>query len=125
MPAEAQELGARKLLAKYEQTILDDIERRKKYAAYGLCIDETKTQAITQKNTAVSQRLKQSFKDELVQLAFRHVEVELREAKGADGVLYHKLILTRAPGVELPRVVSEGEQRCHSIAAFFRGYDAQ
>ena len=124
MTAEAQELGARKLLAKYEQTILDDIERRKKNAAYGLCIDETKTQAITQKNTAVtktavSQRLKQSFKDELVHLAFRHVEVELREAGGADGVLYHKLILTRAPGVELPRVVSEGEQRCLSIAAFF------
>lgn len=34
-------------------------------------------------------------------------------------MLYHKLILTRAPGVELPRVVSEGEQRCLSIAAFF------
>lgn len=27
--------------------------------------------------------------------------------------------LTRAPGVELPKVVSEGEQRCLSIAAFF------
>ena len=37
----------------------------------------------------------------------------------ADGVLYHKLMLTRAPGVELPKVVSEGEQRCLSIAAFF------
>jgi hypothetical protein len=105
MAAEAQELRARKLLAKHEQTILDEIERRKKYAAYGLSIDETRTQAITQKSTAVtktavSQRLKQSFKHELAHLAFRHVEVELREAGGADGVLYHKLILTRAPGVE-------------------------
>jgi energy-coupling factor transporter ATP-binding protein EcfA2 len=124
MTAEAQELSARKLLAKHEQTVLDDIERRTKYAAYGLCIDETRTHAITQKSTAVtkaavSERLKQSFKDGLVHLAFRHVEVELREAGGADGVLYHKLVLTRAPGVELPRVVSEGEQRCLSIAAFF------
>lgn len=124
MTAEAQELRARKMLAQHEQTVLADIERKKKYAAYGLCIDETKTQAITQKSTsvtkiAVSQRLKQSFKDELENLAFRHVEVELKEAGGADGVLYHKLILTRAPGVELPRVVSEGEQRCLSIAAFF------
>lgn len=124
MTAEAQELRARKLFAKYEQTVLDDIERRKKYAAYGLCIDETKTQAITQMSTAVTKtavsgRLKQSFQDELVHLAFRHVEVELREAGGADGVLYHKLMLTRAPGVELPKVVSEGEQRCLSIAAFF------
>jgi energy-coupling factor transporter ATP-binding protein EcfA2 len=124
MTKEAQELRSRKLLALHKQTILDDIDRRMKYAAYGLCIDETKTQAITQKSTAVtkiavSQRLKQSFKDELVKLSFRHVEVELKEAGGAEGVLYHKLVLTRAPGVELPKVVSEGEQRCLSIAAFF------
>ncbi|MGZ5126397.1 MAG: AAA family ATPase, partial [Burkholderiales bacterium] len=122
--AEAQELRARKLLAAHEQTVLSDIERRQKYAAYGPCVDDTKTYAITQKSTAitktaVSQRLKQSFRDELVNLAFRHVEVELKEVGGAEGVLYHKLVLTRAPGVELPRVVSEGEQRCLSIAAFF------
>lgn len=124
MTAEAQELRARKLLGAHQQTVLDDIERRKKYAAYGLCIDDTKTQAITAKSTAVtktvvSQKLKKSFQDELVNLSFRHVEVELKELGGADGVFYHKLVLTRAPGVELPKVVSEGEQRCLSIAAFF------
>ncbi len=124
MTAEAQELRARKLLAQNESLVLNEIERKKKIAAYGLCIDDTTTNAITQKSTAVtktavSQKLKQSFKGELTNLAFRHVEVELKEAGGADGVLYHKLILTRAPGVELPRVVSEGEQRCLSIAAFF------
>jgi len=124
MTAEAQELRARKILAKHEKTALDEIERKKKYAAYGLCVDDTKTHAITQKSTAVTktvvtQKLKQSFKNELVHLAFRHVEVELTEVGGVEGVLYHKLILTRAPGVELPKVVSEGEQRCLSIASFF------
>ena len=124
MTAEAQELRARKLLATHQKIVLDDIERRKKYAAYGLCIDETRTQAITQKSTAVtktavSQRLKRSFGDELTNLSFNHVEVELKELGGADGVFYHKLVLTRAPGVDLPRVVSEGEQRCLSVAAFF------
>ncbi len=124
MTAEAQELRARKILATHQRTVLDDIERRKKYAAYGLCIDETKTQAITQKSTAVtksvvSQKLKRSFKEELANLSFGHVEVELKELGGADGVFYHKLALTRAPGVDLPNVVSEGEQRCLSIAAFF------
>lgn len=124
MTAEAQELRARKLLAAHQQTVLDDIERRKKYAAYGLCIDDTKTQAITAKSTTVtktvvSQKLKKRFQDELVNLSFRHVEVELKELGGADGIFYHKLVLTRAPGVELPKVVSEGEQRCLSIAAFF------
>ena len=122
--AEAQELRARKLLAQYEPVLLDAIERKRQYAAYSLCIDDTKTQAITRKSTfvtrsAVTQKLKQSFGEELSRLGFRHVEVELREAGGAEGVLYHKLLLTRAPGVDLPKVVSEGEQRCLSIAAFF------
>ncbi len=124
MMSEIEELRARKILAKHERTILDEIERRKKYAAYALCIDETKTQSITQKSTAVtkttvSERLKQSFRSELIALGFHHVEVELKEVGGADGVLYHRLVLSRAPGVELPKVASEGEQRCLSVAAFF------
>lgn len=124
MTSEAQELRARQLLAANLQSVLDDIERRKKYAAYGLCVDETKTHAITQKSTAVtkmvvSEKLKKSFRAELDNLAFRHIEVELKELGGADGVFYHKLVLARAPGVDLPKVVSEGEQRCLSIAAFF------
>ena len=124
MTTEAQELRARMLLAQYEQVILDEIDRKKKYAAYGLCIDDTKTRAITRKNTAVTrvavtQKLKQSFQDELSSLDFCHVEVELKEVGGTEGVLYHKLVLTRAPGIELPKVVSEGEQRCLSIASFF------
>ena len=124
MSAEAQELRARKLLATKVQAVLDEIERKKKIAAYELCLNDTRTQSITQKSTAVTRaavtkKLKDSFQKELVNLAFRHVEVELKEVGGAEGVLYHKLILARAPGVELPHVVSEGEQRCLSIAAFF------
>jgi len=124
MTTETQELRARKQLATHQQIVLDDIERRKKYAAYGLCIEDTKTQPITQKSSAVtktvvSQRLKLSFSDELVNLSFNHIEVELKELGGAEGVFYHKLVFKRAPGVDLPKVVSEGEQRCLSIAAFF------
>ncbi len=122
--AEAQELRARKILAQNKDLVFSEIERKKKIAAYELCLNDTKTQMITQKSTAVTRtavthKLKNRFQDELASLAFRHVEVELKEAGGAEGVLYHKLILTRAPGVDLPRVVSEGEQRCLSIAAFF------
>lgn len=121
---ELNELRARQLLSKHKQIVLDDIERQKKYAAYSLCIDETATQAITRKSSqvtreVVSQHLKDSFKKELELLQFKHAEVELREDGGADGILYHRLVLTRAPGVSLPKVASEGEQRCLSIAAFF------
>lgn len=124
MTDEAQELRARVLLGKHEQILLDEIENKKRVAAYVQCIDETRPNAITQKSSAVtkavvSESLKRSFKEELRILEFNHVEVELKEQGGAEGVFYHKLILTRNPGIDVPRVVSEGEQRCISIAAFF------
>ena len=123
MKEEAQALRARKVLAQHEEIVLNEIERKRKHAAYELCLRETRTNAITQKSTvltrkAVTEELRESFRHELSSLGFRHIEVELEEAGGADGVLYHKLVLTRAPGVELPRVVSEGEQRCLAIASF-------
>ncbi len=124
LSAEAQELRARVLLARNEQLVLDEIDRRKHAAAYEQALGETKTTAITKKSsdvtrTVVTTKLKKSFQSELSGLSFHQVEVELKEDGGADGVLYHKLALTRAPGVNLPKVVSEGEQRCLSIAAFF------
>jgi hypothetical protein len=124
MTAEAQELRARVLLAKHLAAVLAEIERKKKFAAYHQCLSDTRTQAITQKSTAVTKtvvthKLKTTFQDELKRLEFKHVEVELKDIGGEHGILYHKLILRRAPGVELPKVVSEGEQRCLSIAAFF------
>ena len=122
--AEAQELRARRVLAAHKEVVLAEVDRKRRLAAYGLCIDDTRTQAITRKSSAVTrevvtQKLKESFKDELSRLGFGHIEVELTDAGGAEGVLYHKVVLSRAPGVELPKVVSEGEQRCLSIAAFF------
>ena len=122
--AELEELKARQTLRKHEEALLSEIERKKKIAAYGQCLEDTDTRSITTKSTAVTkevvtQQLKTAFKEELYRLKFRHVEVELKEAGGQSGSFYHELILTRAPGVELPKVVSEGESRCLSIAAFF------
>ena len=124
LTADAQEFRARSLLAKNEHLLLAEIDRKKRAAAYEQAIAETKTAAITKKSgevtrAVVTKRLKESFQAELHSLSFRHVEVELKEVGGSEGVLYHKLALRRAPGVDLPRVVSEGEQRCLSIAAFF------
>jgi ABC-type multidrug transport system ATPase subunit len=124
MTSELKELQARIALGKHEAAILEEIARKQKIAAFTQCLDETKPTAITQKGSGVTkavvtERLKKSFKDELRGLGFTQIEVELKEAGGSEGVLYHKLVLTRAEGVELPKVVSEGEQRCLSIAAFF------
>ena len=124
LAAELDELKARQTLQKHEEALLAEIERKKKIAAYGQCLDDTTTNSITTKSTAVTkvvvtQQLKKAFKEELKKLKFRHVEVELKEAGGQSGNFYHKLIFTRAPTLELPKVVSEGESRCLSIAAFF------
>lgn len=124
MAEEAQELRARKVLAQHEAIVVAEIERKRKRAAYDSCLRETSTNAITHKSTqltrkAVTDELRQSFRRELSRLRFRDVEVELKEAGGEKGVLYHRLVLSRAPGVELPKVVSEGEQRCLAVASFF------
>ena len=124
MAEEARELRARKVIAKHEAIVLAEIERKRKHAAYDSCVRETSTNAITHKSTqltrkAVTNELRESFRRELSGLRFQHVEVELEEAGGEKGVLYHRLILKRAPRVELSNVVSEGEQRCLAIASFF------
>ena len=124
MAEDARQLRARKVLAQHEATVLDEIGRKRKHAAYDSCLRETNTNAITHKSTqltreAVTDELRESFRRELSSLRFQHVEVELEEAGGQKGVLYHRLILKRAPNVELPSVVSEGEQRCLAIASFF------
>ena len=124
MTEEAQELRARKVLAQHEGVVMDEIERKRKHAAYESCLRETTTNAITNKSSqltrkAVTEELRASFQHELQKLGFRHVEVELKEAGGRKGVLYHQLVLKRAPHVDLPNVVSEGEQRCLAIASFF------
>ncbi len=124
MADEARELRARKVLAQHEAIVLAEIERKRKHAAYESCLRETNTVAITRRSTqltkkAVTDELKKSFHRELSNLRFQHVEVELKEAGGKRGILYHRLILKRAPSVDLPSVVSEGEQRCLAIASFF------
>lgn len=122
--AQLRELDARQALSRYQATVLGEIERKKRLAAYQLCLDDTKTTAVTRKSSevtklAVTEQLAQSFKQELTNLQFEHVEVEMVAAGGSRGALYHKLQLRRAPGVSVPKVVSEGEARCLSIASFF------
>lgn len=124
LQSEHDELSARVIVGENLDLIMGEIDRKKKIAAYQLCLDDTGTYNITRKSTeltkeAVTKKLKKAFGDELNKLKFRRVEVELHEVGGERGALYHKLVLKRAPTMGLPKVVSEGEARCLSIAAFF------
>ena len=121
---ELGELEAREVLAEHLGPVLEEIERKKKIAVYQMCINETRTNSITRKSSdvtrrAVTEQLTRCFAEELDGLRFHHVEVEMVDAGGSRGALYHKLQLRRAPGVDVSKVASEGEARCLSIASFF------
>lgn len=118
-----RELEARAALGMHLQTILDEIERKKRLAAYDQCIGDTTTNAITKKSTELTSRLvtdqlRAGFQEELDSLEFRHLAVEIQMAGGAKGALFHKLVFSNAPGVAVTNVLSEGESRTLSLAAF-------
>lgn len=121
---EVLELAARESLGKGSDAVIAEIERRKELAAFSLCVKETNTREITRKSTEVTKRavtdqLTSAFQTELKRIGFTHLEVELEAAGGQRGALYHRLVLKRAPGADLHRVVSEGEARALAITSFF------
>jgi len=120
---ELKELEARGVLQSQVELILDEIERKKRIAAYGQCIEDTNTNHITRKSTEltkrlVTDRLREQFQDELNKLDFTHLAVEIKAAGGAKGALFHQLVFSNAPGVVVSKVLSEGEARTLSLAAF-------
>ena len=124
LSSELKELEARHTLHDNLDLVLAEIRRMQEIAAYQQCIGETRTNAITRKSTkltkkVVTDRLIHAFSNELKMLSFQQVEVDLIDAGGSRGTLYHKLKLKRAPSENLAEVVSEGEARCLSIASFF------
>ncbi len=103
--------------------VVEEIERRKRIAAYMQAIDDTSTQVITRKSTELTKRLvtdqlHMAFKDELKKLGFTHLDVDIHPAGGAKGALFHQLVFSNAPRVVVPDVLSEGEARVLSLAAF-------
>jgi energy-coupling factor transporter ATP-binding protein EcfA2 len=120
---ELRELEARVRLHESLPAVEGEVERKKRIAVYGQCIDETNTLAITRKSTEltrklVTDRLQNAFRDELTELEFTHLQVEIQTAGGAKGEMFHKLVFANAPNVGMTAVLSEGESRTLSLAAF-------
>lgn len=120
---ELKELEARETLKQYLQMVLDEIERKSRIAAYTQCIEDTSTVQITRKSTdltkrLVTERLRDGFQSELTLLEFTHLAVEIKAAGATKGALFHRLIFSNAPGIVVATVLSEGESRTLSLAAF-------
>ncbi len=121
--AELKELEARVVLKSRIQSVNDEIERQKRIAAYSQCIADTGTQSITRKSTDLTKRLvteclRQEFQGKLTKMGFTHLAVEIKAAGGAKGALFHHLVFSNAPGIVVAKVLSEGESRTLSLAAF-------
>lgn len=121
--AELKELESRASLSEHLEAVENEIERKKRLAAYRQCLDDTSTQPITRKSTELTKRLvtdqlRKAFQGELSKLEFKDLAVEIQAAGGAKGALYHRLVFTNAPGVAVTNVLSEGESRTLSLAAF-------
>lgn len=124
METEINELRGRKILGQNIELVYDKIERKKKIAAYALCLNDVLTTGITRKSSEVTKEvvtksLSRTFKDELNKLDFKHLDVEVQPSGASRGSLFHKLVIKRAEHADLPSIVSEGEARALSIAAFF------
>ncbi|MFZ0296824.1 MAG: AAA family ATPase [Candidatus Sulfotelmatobacter sp.] len=120
---ELTELESRVSLAENLEAVLGEIERKKRLAAYHQCIDDTSTQQITRKSTEltkelVTDQLQRTFQDELTKLEFKHLAIEIQTAGGTKGALFHHLVFPTAPSVSVIDVLSEGECRTLSLAAF-------
>jgi hypothetical protein len=120
---ELRKLEARVTLGAHLQLVLDEIERKKRLAAYDQCLGDAATNAITKKSTELTSRLvtdqlRAGFQGELQRLEFNHLAVEIQAAGGAKGTLFHKLVFSNAPGVAVTHVLSEGESRTLSLASF-------
>lgn len=123
MQEELKELEARQKLRDNLAVVLDAIERKKRMAAYGAALEDVTTNAITKKSTEltkelVTDTLRHRFAAELQRIGFTHLDVELQASGGSKGALFHKLVFTHAPSVPVSDVLSEGEARALSVAAF-------
>jgi hypothetical protein len=120
---ELTELDSRVTLRDNLDTVLAEIDRKRRVAAYAQCIEDTTTLPVTKKSTEltkalITDQLRKTFQSELTKIEFTHLSVEIQTAGGSKGALFHKLVFSNAPGVKVTDVLSEGESRALSLAAF-------
>jgi energy-coupling factor transporter ATP-binding protein EcfA2 len=121
---EYDELDAKDWLKTVKADIEAQISRFQKLENLKLRLQDTRTNAITTKNSALTKELVsdaycQRFSDEVKELGVKTVEVKLEELKGSKGEKRFGVRLTGAKsGADIQHIASEGEQRCISLASF-------
>lgn len=125
------ELKAKKWVKENKQAIFDEIERLKQIEFLESCKKLLNTRPISTKKGELSQTLItedfiKRFNDEIKKLGASDIKVELIKDKVNKGEVLHKVMLKGAKQkADLQKVLSEGEYRIISIAAFLADVTAR
>lgn len=119
-----KELSAKKWLNQQRRAIEDEIARLKAVSVLEEAERLTNTKALTTHKSTLTDELitkayKQRFQNELKHLGAANLSIELDKSRAEVGRVYHRISLRKVTeGVKLSDVLSEGEVRIVSIAAF-------
>ena len=121
-----KEMQAQKQLVLLNSIIINNVEKMKQIHEIDLVIKKTNTNKVTKKSKELAEEIITSeyvdrFDSELQELAKNSLEVKLIQQKAGSGRIPYKVALCDIEGNQIsPQdILSEGENRVTSLAAFF------
>ena len=118
------DLKAKKWIFEQRDAIINEIDRLKKIETLKKAQKLTNTKQLSTKKSNISDSILSSeylkrFKDELKNLGASKIKVEIIKTRADRGKIFHQLVITNKvkPG-NLEEVLSQGEYRIVSLAAF-------
>jgi hypothetical protein len=121
--AELAELQDRQWLAGIKNDVLAEITRLQSVYDLDAAVKDTRANAITAKNTALSEalitdRLRARFAQEINHLNLAGLAIELTQARSQAGISRFKIGLVESASSNAGDILSEGEYRCVALAGF-------
>ena len=124
LEARQKELLARKWLNQQRQSVDSEVARLEQIRKLRAAQDLTSTNALSRRKTILTAELITNayidrFKSELVNLRATRLRVEIKQTKTEVGRVFHRIVLCNAAqDVRTSDILSEGEFRIASLAAF-------
>lgn len=121
--SQLEDLKDRQWLAGIRDDVLAEIERLQSIAKLQAALKDTRPNAITSKNTGLSEaliteRLRARFAQEIDHLNLAGLAIELTQAGSQHGVSRFRVTLIQSASRNAGDILSEGEYRCVALAGF-------
>ncbi len=121
--SEKAELEARRELGKFLPVVEDEVQHLNRLFRIDRAVKSAGTTKVSRKSSKmaeseVTNRLREQFFKELVELRVRTAQVELAPTGSRQGTPQFRAQFVAQPDVKLRRVLSEGEQTCVALAGF-------